>query len=93
MEDIKKAISDLEYCIARYGKENTFTFAAYKALNQMKVMQSRIADLEKDAARSRWLKNKGRYNDFRVEQEKAGWVTTHSANSLDEAIDTAMQKD
>lgn len=59
----------------------------------IKDLQSRIADLEKDAARYRWLKNEGRCNYFRVEQEKSGWVKTHSANSLDAAIDTAMQKD
>lgn len=49
-------------------------------------------DVQRDAERYRWLRDKGRYNDFRVEQEKPGWVTTHSAVSLDAAIDAARKE-
>ena len=58
-----------------------------------KEMKSRLESLEKDADRYRWLKNNGRYSGWRVEQEKNGWMTTHSASTLDAAIDTAMQKE
>lgn len=50
-----------------------------------------VRELDKDAGRYQWLKNKGRYCDWRVEQEKNGWMTTHSASTLDQAIDIAME--
>lgn len=42
-----------------------------------------------DAERYRWLRDEGRVNDFRVEQEKNGWMKTHSRSTLDAAIDAA----
>ena len=47
-------------------------------------------DVVRDAERYRWLRDEGRYNDFHVEQQTPGWMTTHSASSLDAAIDAAM---
>lgn len=97
MEDVEKAIIDLEYCIARYGKENSFTFAAYKALSQMKAMQSRIAELEKDAARLDWMINQQAFMEY--ERDNYWLVFTdgseqkQSHNSARQAIDTAMRKD
>ena len=52
-----------------------------------------LADLERaeqDAERYQWLRDKGRYNDFRVTQERPGWLATHSASTLDAAIDAAL---
>lgn len=49
MRDAKKTIDALQYCVAKYGKENSFTFAAYSSLECMKEMQSRIEALEKDS--------------------------------------------
>lgn len=92
MEDIKKAISDIEYCIARYGKENTFTFAAYEALNQMKSMQSRIAELEKDAARLDWLEESDEGHGF-CHTEFGQYRHYAYKGAVRQAIDTAMQKD
>lgn len=42
-----------------------------------------------DAARYRWLREHGRYNGWHVEQDCNGWTKTHSASSLDAAIDDA----
>ena len=42
-----------------------------------------------DAERYRWLRDEGRVNDFRVEQEKNGWMKTHSRSTLDAAIAAA----
>lgn len=42
-----------------------------------------------DGERYRWLRDEGRFNDFRVEQETNGWMKTHSRATLDAAIDAA----
>lgn len=65
MESAAKAISELEYCVARYGKEDSFTFAAYQALKEMKAMQARIDELSKDAAMVDWMQENYLCADFR----------------------------
>lgn len=40
-----------------------------------------------DAARYRWLRDKGRFNGVRVEEQKAHTVHTHAASTLDALID------
>lgn len=63
---------------------------------QQAIIRQLLAEndaLREDAERYRWLKNKGRYNDFCVEQDTPGWRKTHSSSTLDAAIDAARKKD
>lgn len=68
-------------------------FAEFIVRDRDLQWQARVAELERDTARYRWLRDKGRYNDFSVEQEKPGWVTTHTASTLDAAIDSALSSE
>lgn len=61
-----------------------------RILTALTAAQARAEAVEKDAARYRWLRDEGRFNSFSVEQERPGWVTTHSATTLDAAIDSAI---
>lgn len=54
---------------------------------------SLVGELQRDAERYRWLRDKGRYNNFSVEQDEPGWVTTHSEFTLDAAIDAALSSE
>lgn len=43
--DVKQAIGDLEYSVAKYGRQNTFTLHAYEALSKMKQMQRALNEI------------------------------------------------
>lgn len=90
MESAAKAISELEYCVARYGKEDSFTFAAYQALKEMKAMQARIDELSKDAARYRWFAENGDKTEHDdLVRHLDSYVVTKEY--LDSRIDNAMK--
>lgn len=57
---------------------------------QILSLDGRCVELMQDAARYRWLRDEGRCNDFSVVQERPGWAETHSASSLDAAVDAAI---
>ena len=82
---------DLEKFLEDYGYDIENKSAVRIDSEHVQCLLDHIAQLEKDAGRYQWLKNKGRYCDWRVEQENNGWMTTHSASTLDQAIDTAME--
>jgi hypothetical protein len=60
-----------------------------QATAQLSALQDEVDRLKADAERYRWLRDEGRWNDFSVEQQRPGWITTHSTESLDAAIDQA----
>lgn len=89
-DSTEQAMTDLEYCIARYGRKDSFTLAAYDALEAMKKMRARIAELEKDAAHAR----KEAIEDCaELLSKQHAWITNVAAATLVLNIDTAMQKD
>lgn len=62
----------------------------YITCKELGELLDQLESANLDAARYQWLRDKGRYNDFNVEQLTRGWATTHSASTLDPAIDAAM---
>ncbi|MCZ2496403.1 hypothetical protein GN316_06510 [Xylophilus sp. Kf1] len=82
--------------IQRAGDEATERVWADRRMQEQlaKVTAERdeLQCLAKDAERYRWLRNRGRYNGFAVEQHTEHWTRAHSAASLDEALDAAMSQ-
>lgn len=81
------------YWVTKPNIEDTDVYTPEQVAARDAQWQARVAELERDTARYRWLRDKGRYNDFSVEQEKPGWVTTHTASTLDAAIDAALSSE
>lgn len=44
-----------------------------------------------DAARYRWLRNKGRRHGISVEEDRAYWQLTHTSSTLDALIDKFLK--
>lgn len=60
------------------------------AAAELRRLDAENKALRADAERYRWLRDEGRFNDFRVEQKTNGWMKTHSRATLDAAIDAAL---
>ena len=72
----------------RTAKDTLVPMTKYElcsVLNHIDAQQARIAELEQDAARYRWLRDN-------LGKTVSHWICTEGGETLDEEIDAKMQK-